>query len=126
MTRRIHDETEISVNLTPEHTLVVTDDNGTRKMLLIADKYTIGREEDNSVRLYSDFVSRYHAVLIKVNYRDRPDTYRIIDGSDSGKPSKNGIVLNALRKVSSYVLKDGDIVTFAPEVHIMYLAPKAL
>jgi pSer/pThr/pTyr-binding forkhead associated (FHA) protein len=121
----MNDETEISVNLTSEHTLVVTDSNGTRKMPLIADKYTIGREEDNTVRLHSDFVSRYHAVLLKVNYRDRPDTYRIIDGSDSGKLSKNGIVLNALRKISSYDLKDGDIITFAPEVHILYLAPRS-
>lgn len=124
MPNRIHDETELSVNLTPDHTLVITDNSGTRKMKLIADKYTIGRESDNTVRLHSDFVSRYHAVLLKVNHSNRPDTYRIIDGSTSGKISKNGIVLNALRKVSSYELQDGDIVTFAPEVHILYLAPK--
>ena len=31
----------------------------------------------------------------------------------------------AIAKKDQY-LKDGDIVTFAPEVHIMYLAPKAL
>jgi len=124
MPDRIYDETELSVNLTSDHTLVITDNNGTRKMQLTADKYTIGRESDNTVRLHSDFVSRYHAILLKVHYSNRPDTYRIIDGSTSGKISKNGIVLNALRKVSSYELQDGDIVTFAPEVHILYLAPK--
>lgn len=126
MPERIYDETELSINFTPDPTLVVTDNTGTRKMPLILDKYTLGRESDNTVRLHSDFVSRYHAVLIKTCYSDRPDTYRIIDGSSSGKLSKNGIVLNALRKVSSYELKDGDIITFAPEVHVLYLAPKPM
>jgi len=123
MSSKLREESEISVNISTDHTLVVTDNSGTRKMPLIDDQYTIGREADNTVRLNSDFVSRHHAVLRKVHYRDRPDTYRIIDGSDLGKRSKNGIVLNALRKVTSYDLKDGDIVTFAPEVHILYLEP---
>lgn len=126
MPKGIHEETEISVNLSSNHTLVVTDDTGTRKILLVDDKYTIGREADNTVQLNSDFVSRYHAILLKVNNGDRFGTYRIIDGSDAGKPSKNGIVLNALKTVSSYDLQDGDIVTFAPEVHILYLTPKIM
>ena len=126
MPKGIHEETEISVNLSSNHTLVVTDDTGTHKILLVDDKYTIGREADNTVQLNSDFVSRYHAILLKVNNGDRFGTYRIIDGSDAGKPSKNGIVLNALKTVSSYDLQDGDIVTFAPEVHILYLTPKIM
>jgi len=121
-----HEESEISVNLSSDHMLVVTDNSGTRKIKLVANQYTIGRETDNTVHLNSDFVSRYHAILRKVHHRDRLDTYRIIDGSASGKLSKNGIVLNAIRKVSSYDLQDGDIVTFAPEVHILYLAPKLI
>ncbi len=125
MSNKLHEESEISVNISTDHILVVTDNSGTRKMALVDDQYTIGREADNTVRLNSDFVSRYHAVLRKVHHRDRPDTYRIIDGSASGKRSKNGIVLNALRKVTSYDLKDGDIVTFAPEVHILYLEPSS-
>jgi pSer/pThr/pTyr-binding forkhead associated (FHA) protein len=124
MSKTTHEESEISVNLSSEHTLLVTDNSGTRKMKLIADQYTIGREADNTVCLNSDFVSRYHAVLRKVHHRDRLDTYRIIDGSALSKLSKNGIVLNATRKISSHDLQDGDIVTFAPEVHILYLAPK--
>ncbi|MEI6063938.1 MAG: FHA domain-containing protein, partial [Pseudanabaena sp. ELA748] len=118
----MREETEISINLSADHILVVTDNSGTRKIKLIDDQYTVGREPDNTVRLYSDFVSRYHAVLQKVG--DRHQTYKIIDGSISGKPSKNGIVLNAIYKVSSYDLKDGDIISFAPETHILYLAPK--
>ncbi|OYQ64965.1 hypothetical protein B9G53_09325 [Pseudanabaena sp. SR411] len=126
MSNKTYEESEISVNLSSDHTLVVTDNSGTRKMKLVANQYTIGREADNTVHLNSDFVSRYHAILRKVHHRDRLDTYRIIDGSTSGKLSKNGIVLNAIRKVSSYDLQDGDIVTFAPEVHILYLAPKLI
>ncbi len=126
MPEKIHDETEISVSLSSNHTLVITDNSGTRKMPLVEDRYTIGRDPDNTVLLNSDFVSRYHATLLKVRHRNRPDTYRIIDGSASGKLSKNGIVLNAIKKVSSYELQDGDIVTFAPEVHILYLSPKLM
>jgi len=124
MTAFHHDETELSVNLNTEPTLVITDDSGTRKIHLTADKYTIGRETDNTLRLHSDFVSRYHAILLKVRRGDRSDSYRIVDGSSSGKLSKNGIVLNAMQRVSSHELQDGDIITFAPEVHILYLAPK--
>lgn len=118
------EETEISINLSPEPTLIVTDNSGTRKMPLIDEKYPIGREADNKVCLNSDFVSRYHAVLIRISDRHRFITYRIVDGSSEGKPSKNGIVLNALKQVSAHDLQDGDIVTFAPEVHILYLAPR--
>ena len=124
MSQTTHEESEISVNLSHDHMLVVTDNSGTRKMKLIADQYTIGREADNTICLNSDFVSRYHAVLRKVHHRDRLDTYRIIDGSALGKLSKNGIVLNAIQKFASHDLQDGDIVTFAPEVHILYLRPK--
>ncbi|MEA5478500.1 FHA domain-containing protein [Pseudanabaena galeata UHCC 0370] len=126
MSTTTHEESEISVNLSSDHMLVVTDNSGTRKIKLVASQYTIGRETDNTVHLDSDFVSRYHAILRKVHHRDRLDTYRIIDGSASGKLSKNGIVLNAIHKVSSYDLQDGDIVTFAPDVHILYLAPKLI
>ncbi|MCY7331452.1 MAG: FHA domain-containing protein [Pseudanabaena sp. CAN_BIN31] len=72
MSNKLHEESEISINLSTDHTLVVTDNSGTRKMLLIEAQYTIGREADNTVRLNSDFVSRYHAVLRKVHHRDRP------------------------------------------------------
>jgi len=126
MTSTTQEESEISVNFSSEHTLVVTDNSGTRKMQLVENQYTIGRETDNTVHLNSDFVSRYHATLRKVRHRDRLDTYRIIDGSDSGKLSKNGIILNAIQKGASHDLQDGDIVTFAPEVHILYLAPKLI
>jgi pSer/pThr/pTyr-binding forkhead associated (FHA) protein len=115
-------ETEISVNLSPEPILVVTDNNGTRKIILAENQYTIGRELDNTIHLDSDFVSRHHAYLLKVSTPDHRDTFRIIDGSIAGKPSKNGLLVNAIHSVRSYELQDGDIVTFAPEVHILYLA----
>ncbi len=124
MQKKINEESEISVNLSSDPTLVVTDNSGTRKMPLVEDTYTIGRDPENTVQLDSDFVSRYHAVLHKVCRGDRHDTYRIVDGSISGKVSKNGIILNATQQIFDYELQDGDIVTFAPEVHILYLEPK--
>ena len=124
ISQSMKEETEISVNLSAEHTLVVTDDSGTRKVKLLEEEYTIGREADNGIVLLSDFVSRYHAVLRKTRLSDRSETYCIIDGSTEGKPSRNGIILNAIHPVQNHNLQDGDIVTFAPEVHILYLAPK--
>ena len=124
MDKKAHDESEISVSLSADPLLVVTDNSGTRKVALTEDQYTIGRDEDNSIRLDSDFVSRYHAHVIRVRNLNRPNTFRIVDGSISGKPSKNGLVLNAVQTVRSHDLNDGDIVTFAPEVHVLYLAPR--
>ncbi|MBD2150203.1 FHA domain-containing protein [Pseudanabaena sp. FACHB-1277] len=124
MDKKARDESEISVSLSSDPTLIVTDNSGTRKVALTQDKYTIGRDEDNAIRLDSDFVSRHHAYVIRVQSLKSPSMFRIIDGSTSGKLSKNGLVVNAMQSVRSHDLNDGDIVTFAPEVHILYLAPR--
>ncbi len=124
MDKKAHDESEISVSLSSDPILVVTDNSGTRKVALTQDKYTIGRDEDNTIRLDSDFVSRHHAHVVRVQSLKSPSMFRIVDGSISGKPSKNGLVVNAIQSVRTHDLNDGDIVTFGPEVHVLYLAPR--
>ena len=105
------------------HTLLITDARGSRKLALDGLKYTIGRDVNNNIRLYSRFVSRQHAVLLRVPEENGKYLYRIIDGDLSGKPSVNGVIINHHMKVSSsYDLRNGDVITLAPNVKVTYLS----
>ncbi len=80
------------------------------------------------MRLHSGFVSRYHAHLRFRLSHGEPTTaevtgYEIIDGDLQGKPSKNGLLLDGTTPVKRHYLRHGDIITFAPEAHLLYLAP---
>jgi pSer/pThr/pTyr-binding forkhead associated (FHA) protein len=104
------------------HTLLITDARGSRKLALDGLKYTIGRDANNNIQLYSRFVSRQHAVLLRVPGEGGRYLYRIIDGDLAGKPSVNGIIINHHMKVpSSYNLRNGDVITLAPNVELTYL-----
>ncbi|NJK35949.1 MAG: FHA domain-containing protein [Oscillatoriales cyanobacterium SM2_2_1] len=105
---------------TVNHILQITDAKGIRKIPLDGLKYTIGRDVDNNIQLYSRFVSRHHAILLRVPSEHGQHSYRIIDGDLSGKPSVNGVVINHQTKVSSYDLKHGDAITLAPNVEMVY------
>lgn len=104
------------------HTLFITDARGSRKLALDGLKYTIGRDVNNNIQLYSRFVSRQHAVLLRVPGEGGKYSFRIIDGDLSGKPSVNGVIINHhLKVVSSYDLLNGDVITLAPNVELTYL-----
>ncbi|MFO0195648.1 MAG: FHA domain-containing protein, partial [Pseudanabaena sp.] len=62
------------------HTLFITDARGSRKLALDGLKYTIGRDVNNNIQLYSRFVSRQHAVLLRVPGEGGKYSFRIIDG----------------------------------------------
>lgn len=104
------------------HILLIADAKGSRKLELDGLKYTIGRDVNNNIQLHSRFVSRQHALILRVpasepgRYR-----YRIVDGDLSGKPSINGVTINNNQKISSYDLCHGDVVTLAPNVQLTYL-----
>lgn len=104
------------------HALLITDARGTRKLPLDGLKYTIGRDVNNDIQLHSRFVSRQHAVLLRV-----PDAepgkylYRVIDGDLTGKPSVNGVIINSHQRITSYNLCHGDIITLAPNAQLTYL-----
>lgn len=111
------------MNETPNsHTLLISDAKGSRKIPLDGLKYTIGRDVNNNIQLHSRFVSRQHALILRVP-AEEPGyyRYRIVDGDLSGKPSINGIIINNQHRVSSYDLCDGDTVSLAPNVHLTYL-----
>ncbi|HAN46663.1 MAG TPA: hypothetical protein DCQ32_08955 [Cyanobacteria bacterium UBA8156] len=107
---------------TQSHQLLISDAKGNRKVLLDGLKYTIGRDVTNNIQLHSRFVSRQHAVLLRVPASEPGRyLYRIIDGDLSGKPSVNGVIVNYQNRVSSYDLCHGDILTLAPNVQLTYL-----
>jgi pSer/pThr/pTyr-binding forkhead associated (FHA) protein len=104
------------------HTLIITDAKGSRKLPLGGLKYTVGRDVSNNIQLHSRFVSRHHAVLLRVpGVEPGSYSYRIIDGDPSGKPSVNGLTINSHHKVTSHDLVHGDVVSLAPNVQIVYL-----
>lgn len=111
------------MNETPiTHTLLITDTKGTRKIALRELKYTIGRDISNNISINSKYVSRQHAVLLRIPGNiTGTHLYRIIDGDLSGKPSVNGVVINGNSKVGSYELSHGDIISLAPDAQITYL-----
>ncbi|MFN5857307.1 MAG: FHA domain-containing protein [Pseudanabaenaceae cyanobacterium] len=88
--------------------------------MLDSVKYTIGREVHNNIQLFSRFVSRQHAILLRVPNDRGGYSYRIIDGDSSGKASVNGVIINHHAKVTSYDLCHGDVITLAPNVDLTY------
>jgi ABC transport system ATP-binding/permease protein len=81
--------------------LTIEDDEGKRTPLpLVRDEYTIGRGEENTVRLTERNISRRHATL-----RQEPSGWVIADTS-----SRNGSYVNGVRLVGEHAVSEGDIV----------------
>jgi len=109
------------------HTLLITDTKGTRKIVLKELKYTIGRDLSNNISINSKYVSRQHAVLLRIPGNiTGTHLYRIIDGDLAGKPSVNGVIINSSSKVGSYELSHGDIISLSPDAQITYLIDEPL
>jgi pSer/pThr/pTyr-binding forkhead associated (FHA) protein len=101
------------------HWLIVEDDKGRREFPLGGEIYSIGRAPNCDIRLYSLFVSRRHATLVRRQREDGSHYYRIVDGDLKGQSSSNGILING-KKIPSYDLENGDKVTFDPSVTAQY------
>ena len=48
------------------HLLIIEDHQGRKKFFLEDPVYSIGRDRDCNIRLFSQFVSRYHATLVRL------------------------------------------------------------
>jgi tetratricopeptide (TPR) repeat protein len=107
-------------NLCPS--LVVEDDLGRRELRLEQAQYTVGRDPKNDICLQSQYASRFHAVLLRIDYPDGTHTYQIRDGDVAGKASTNGILING-HKYSLRALKAGDTIVFGPQVRATYQWP---
>jgi pSer/pThr/pTyr-binding forkhead associated (FHA) protein len=105
---------------TPQrHLLIIEDDRGRREIVLNNSTYSLGRQSKCDIRLFSHFVSRYHATLIRRLREDGTYYYRIVDGDLQGKRSTNGILING-RKLQVHDLQDADEIVFAPQVSAVY------
>jgi pSer/pThr/pTyr-binding forkhead associated (FHA) protein len=102
-----------------QHLLFVEDNRGRHEVVLTEAKYSLGRAKNCDIRLYSQFVSRHHATLLRCLQEDGSISYRIVDGDDQGRASANGLLIEG-RKVLSHDLRDGDQVFFSPNVFIIY------
>ncbi len=102
------------------HFLIVEDAGGSREVPLMRIKYTLGRDPTNDIQVQSQFVSRQHALLLRLpaaelgHYR-----YRLIDGDLQGHPSANGLVLGEQR-VTSHDLQHGDAVVLGRDAKVTY------
>jgi pSer/pThr/pTyr-binding forkhead associated (FHA) protein len=109
---------------TEVHLLVVNDDTKQpREYPLGGDVYSIGRAPSSNIRLYSLFVSRRHATLIRQQKENGTYSYKIVDGDGKGQLSANGILIDNRKlqgKSQSYELKDGDEIIFGPGVSAKY------
>ena len=101
------------------HILIIEDDQGRKELTLDAPIYSIGRDSQADIRLFSQFVSRRHATLIQSSRKDGSTYYQIIDGDANGKPSANGLLINGC-KLLDHELRNEDEIVFGPQVRAIY------
>ena len=102
------------------HLLLIHDQQGDRVVHLNSDQYHIGRQGQDSIRLFDPTVSRNHAKLQKVAVDEHNYAYQIVDGDDTGTPSKNGIFINGLRSRSK-TLQSSDTIQIGTGSRLVYL-----
>lgn len=102
------------------HILIVEDDKGSRNFPLGGEVYSIGREPDSDIRLFSLFVSRRHATLVRREKKDGSYDYEIVDGNLKGQLSANGILING-NKLQAHTLNNHDEIEFGPGVRATYI-----
>lgn len=98
--------------------LILEDELGHREIPLIETCYTIGRDPRNDICLRSQFTSRFHAVLHRIE-SDTGCHYRISDGGLDGKPSTNGLLINGQR-TPCHELHNGDTIVFGPKTQAIF------
>lgn len=80
---------------------------------LFKNRLTIGRSDDNDIRLKTTYVSRSHAVILTEG-----DTTRVIDSG-----SKNGVFVNS-EQIKDSLLSNGDIVAIGDVKFVYEERPK--
>lgn len=101
------------------HWLIVLDDKGSREIPLGGEIYSMGRDPNSDIRIFSMFVSRRHATLVRQDRENGSYDYRIVDGDLEGNHSSNGILING-RKLNNHILKHKDEIVFAGGVSAEY------
>ncbi|MDX2271696.1 MAG: FHA domain-containing protein [Cyanobacteriota bacterium] len=103
------------------HVLIVKDRSGPRAYWLTAELYSLGRDASNSIRIDSQYASRHHAILVKMESPLTPDgfVYHIIDGDVEGNPSTNGLYVSG-QQTEFRDLEDGDEIQFGSDAVATY------
>lgn len=105
-----------------QHLLLIEDQQGKRTVALEAATCTIGRDENNSILLVSETISRNHAILLRVTTPQAiTHQFRIVDGNLQGQRSTNGISINGKRSYS-HNLVHGDVIVFGGNTMARYFA----
>ncbi|HEY9607141.1 MAG TPA: AAA-like domain-containing protein, partial [Allocoleopsis sp.] len=99
--------------------LIIKDQKGRREFTLDKDEYSIGRDTNSDICIFSEFVSRRHATLIRQQHEDGSPYYQLMDGNGQGKRSSNGVWINR-KKIESHNLQDEDEILFGLDVGATY------
>ncbi|MFQ3615990.1 MAG: FHA domain-containing protein [Cyanobacteriota bacterium] len=105
------------------HRIIIEDNKGRREYSLERETYSIGRDPSCDIRLISQFVSRHHATLIRVEDGCGGYYYRIVDGNGKGKASSNGLLING-KKLTAHDMENEDKIVFGPQVQAIYFMLK--
>lgn len=107
-------------SLNTHHLLSIESRHKKYGILLEASTYSIGRDQRNSITLPFRWISRQHAILLRVTTPESNHyAFRIIDGDFQGNRSTNGLWVNG-KRCSSHDLKNGDRITFGKEITANY------
>jgi pSer/pThr/pTyr-binding forkhead associated (FHA) protein len=101
--------------------LLIEDDLGQWQVVLDQQRYWIGRSLKNDIHLNSQFVSRHHALLVRMGPKGCT-TYQVMDGKLQGQPSTNGLLING-RRQEVWQLCHGDRILFGPKAQVTYCYP---
>jgi len=105
------------------HLLIIEDDQGRKEFPLEKTIYSLGRGRECTIHIVSQFASRRHATLVRMqrehNSYSNNYYYRIVDGDAQGKASANGLMING-RKIPVHNLKNEDEIVFGPQVRAIY------
>ncbi len=116
---QLHCYSSMAAQSNQNHLLIIEDEKGRKEFPLEDAVYSIGRDPSCDVRLFSQFVSRQHATLVRRQREDGSHYYRIVDGNLKGKRSANGLLING-RKLQAHDLENEDEIVFGPQVSAKY------
>ena len=106
-----------------KHILIVEAQDSRRAVALNRAVFSVGRHPQNALVLSGNLVSRHHATIAWLKYSTNSGQddycYWIIDGKGKRQRSRNGILINGVKK-SLHRLQSGDIITIGSETKITY------
>lgn len=96
--------------------LILEDNMGKRVIPLDSIYYSVGRSPTSHIRLHDTFVSREHALIIRIpDDINQSYQFMIFDGGADAKRSTNGLFING-KPVRSHALGVDDVIGFGPNV----------